>query len=361
MSDWKRSYLCLCKSDDVAGVGQCLYKNSRQRSIVAGRKSTQVGLTDLPILDICLAARKRRATRAQVQILVLHDDQGQAWAKHADQFGGAKWGQTVEICTLERIGHVDVLLALALGFDHVVLQRLSASDLAAIQGQEIELARAMGGLGKLDLFSSQQELQELLAAMPETAGHWPYPKPSIWASRQDTARACAAVLLPCAFAPVPLPVDAPYGSVDLDVLACTMCQSCVWLCPTNALAIGERGSELVFVESSCIQCGMCCSICPEDALQLVPRLNPLPTCDEPKILHQADSANCKSCGVPFAVKSMMDRVLARIWGEENVHASEEVQSLIQLCKNCQDQQTRSRSKRSILAEVRRHSEPQRGR
>jgi len=246
--------------------------------------------------------------------------------------------QTVEICALDRIGHVDLLLALAMGFDHVLLQKLPAPDTMAIQHQEVELARAMGGNGRLDLFGSVQRLAEILQDLPKITGPWQFEAPVVAANRRATAQACAAALLPSALAPVPLPADAPYGAVQLDASACTMCQSCVWLCPTDALSIGEQKSELIFVESSCIQCGMCRSICPEDALQLKPRLDPLPRADARKILHKAEPFHCTSCGEPFAAKSMMDRLLARIWGGRGVQASDEVMQLIPLCSACRIQE-----------------------
>jgi len=298
----------------------------------------QVGWAELPLLSICQTALKRRKTAAQTQILILHDTMGEMAVSQAEDADCTARVHTVEVCALDRIGHVDVLLALAMGFDHVLLQKLVAPDTMAIQHQETEMVRAMGGNGRLDLFGSVHRLAEILQALPEITGSWRHETAVVVASRRATARACAAVLLPTALAPVPLPADAPYGTVQLDASACTMCQSCVWLCPTDALSISEQKSELLFVESSCIQCGMCRSICPEDALQLKPRLDPFARADTRKVLHKAEPFHCTSCGEPFAVKSMMDRLLARIWGGRGVQASEEVLQLIPLCSACRAQE-----------------------
>ncbi len=47
---------------------------------------------------------------------------------------------------------------------------------------------------------------------------------------------------------------------------CTLCMSCVSVCPTRALhAIGDRPG-LLFVEQDCIQCGMCEKACPEKVI-----------------------------------------------------------------------------------------------
>ncbi len=338
MSDWKRSGLCLCRSVDVAGCGHCLRASKRKWTNVVDLYQPQVGRAELPLLSICQAALERRKTAAQTHILILHDTMGEMAVSQAEDSDCTARVHTVEVCALDRIGHVDVLLALAMGFDHVLLQKLVAPETMAIQHQEVEMARAMGGNGRLDLFGSVHRLAEILQALPEITGPWRHDFPVVAASRRATARSCAAVLLPTALAPVPLPADAPYGTVQLDESACTMCQSCVWLCPTDALSIGEHKSELLFVESSCIQCGMCRSICPEDALQLMPRLDPLPRADARKVLHKAEPFHCTSCGEPFVAKSMMDRLLARIWGGRGVQASEEVLQLIALCSACQTQE-----------------------
>jgi len=284
-------------------------------------------------------ALERRRRGPQTQVLILHNAGAQLDFGQAGWVGNAANVHAVEICALERIGHVDLLLALAMGFDRIVLQQLSAPERAELQQQEIELTRAMGGKDQLDLFASSSGFQQILAAVPETSGHWSRAHPGIAENRRACARACASVLLPVAHQPLNLPVDAPYGTVQLNASACTMCQSCVWLCPTDALAIDDHKNELVFVESSCIQCGMCQSICPENALQLVPRIDPHPRAGMQKALHQAETFDCTSCGKPFAVKSMMERLLARIWGERGVQAADDVEPPNKMCRSCRIRKT----------------------
>ncbi len=359
MSNWNRSGLCLCRTVEMAGSGCCLHASKHKRTNVVDLYRPQVGRAELPLLPTCQTALERRKTASQTQVLILHDSMGEMAVSQAEDSGSAARVHTVEVCALDRIGHVDLLLALAMGFDHVLLQKLPAPDTMAIQHQEVELARAMGGNGRLDLFGSVHRLAEILLALPEITGPWRHETPVVAANRRATARACAAVLLPTVLAPVPLPADAPYGTVQLDASACTMCQSCVWLCPTDALSIGEQKSELVFVESSCIQCGMCRSICPEDALQLKSRLDLLPRADARKILHKAEPFHCTSCGEPFAVKSMMDRLLARIWGGRGVQASDEVLQLIPLCRACRTQEIQKPRHRRQPVSVQMQSEVRR--
>src|SRR5690606_24940819 len=72
---------------------------------------------------------------------------------------------------------------------------------------------------------------------------------------------------------VALPATAPFGSVDVDLDACTLCLSCVSACPTGALSDSEERPALYFAESSCVQCGLCASTCPEDAITLSPQID----------------------------------------------------------------------------------------
>ena len=70
---------------------------------------------------------------------------------------------------------------------------------------------------------------------------------------------------------VALPRGAAFGQVRVDGAACTLCMSCVAVCPTSALREGQGLPQLNFVERSCVQCGMCEKACPEEAVALETR------------------------------------------------------------------------------------------
>src|SRR5690606_26732116 len=58
---------------------------------------------------------------------------------------------------------------------------------------------------------------------------------------------------PAPVATVPLPADAPFGGLAVDVEGCTLCLSCVTACPTGALTHGQERPALHFSESACVQ------------------------------------------------------------------------------------------------------------
>src|SRR5262249_56589915 len=61
---------------------------------------------------------------------------------------------------------------------------------------------------------------------------------------------------------VALPEGAPFGKVDVRIDGCTLCLSCVSVCPTGALADDPERPMLRFTEDACVQCGLCRATCP---------------------------------------------------------------------------------------------------
>ena len=115
-------------------------------------------------------------------------------------------------------------------------------------------------------------------------------------------------------APAALPAGAPFGDVDVDRNACTLCHACVNLCPTSAL-VAERSPvpKLLFIEANCVQCGLCEVGCPEQAITLRPRIaaNPVER-NAARLLHEDELASCTSCGAPFIGRTLLASSLARI-------------------------------------------------
>ena len=54
-----------------------------------------------------------------------------------------------------------------------------------------------------------------------------------------------------------LPPAAPFGTVEADRDACTLCMACVSVCPASALQAGGDEPRLSFIEMNCVQCGLC--------------------------------------------------------------------------------------------------------
>ena len=133
---------------------------------------------------------------------------------------------------------------------------------------------------------------------------------------------------------LPLPQGAPFGTIEINGEACTLCLGCTSICPVHALQAGNDVPKLLFNEANCVQCGMCASACPENAISLETRL--IADADlrgRPVTLHEEPPFCCVSCGKPFATNSMINRVLAKL--EDNwMFQNERARRRLMMCDDC---------------------------
>ncbi|MEF1173101.1 4Fe-4S dicluster domain-containing protein [Vibrio sinaloensis] len=131
-----------------------------------------------------------------------------------------------------------------------------------------------------------------------------------------------------------LPANAPFGSVSCESKDCTLCMSCVAVCPTRALHTDGTSPSLQFVEQDCVQCGLCEKACPENALSLTPRMNwDSQTRQNAVVLHEEKAAECIRCHKPFAPQSMIDMLQNKLRGHS--HFSDEAAiNRIAMCEDC---------------------------
>jgi ferredoxin len=131
-----------------------------------------------------------------------------------------------------------------------------------------------------------------------------------------------------------LPAGAPFGQIKVDAGACTLCMSCVAVCPTSALREGQGLPQLNFVERACIQCGTCEKACPEDAISLDTRfLYDDKARGTQRLLHEEQPACCISCGKPFATQSML-KVMAKKLEDHWMFQSEADRRRLEMCDDC---------------------------
>jgi ferredoxin len=133
---------------------------------------------------------------------------------------------------------------------------------------------------------------------------------------------------------IALPADAPFGDVRVNADKCTLCMSCVAVCPTSALKAGGQLPTLSFREWNCVQCGLCDNACPEDAIDLRARfLTDHKLRDARRVLHEEEAVHCISCGEPLATRSMLDNLARKLQGNP-MFQSEEAFRRLQMCGDC---------------------------
>lgn len=265
--------------------------------------------------------------------LLVHDAHGAEMIRLSARHGR---GLPADVIPLELpvtgvFGHAEMVAALAAGFASVSILPGPAADRTALEAQ-IVLARAIGGetgITLLDLDDPDALSERLFGETPPAPLATPV-RPV--GTRRQITRQAARALHPDAET-LPLPADAPYGVVLVDADACTLCLSCVSLCPSGALGDNPDVPQLRFQEDACLQCGLCAHVCPEDAIAYEPRLDLTEAALSQRILNEEEPFACIECGALFGVKSAIEKITEKLAGHA-MFAGEDKLRMIQMCDDC---------------------------
>ncbi|NOQ93834.1 MAG: 4Fe-4S dicluster domain-containing protein [Methylophaga sp.] len=124
-----------------------------------------------------------------------------------------------------------------------------------------------------------------------------------------------------------------FGKIKVNTKTCTLCHSCVSVCPVGAVLDGVDQPQLNFIEDLCVQCGLCETACPEDAIGLVPRyLFDREQARKVTLLHEEAVFNCISCDKPFATKKMIDTMMDKLKGHSMFQGA--ALDRLKMCEDC---------------------------
>ncbi len=281
-----------------------------------------------------LAATWRKLSTDAPRLLVHDASHGAEMIRLSARYGKGLPADVIplEMQALASFGHAEALSALACGFASVTLLLSPETERDGLALQ-VGLANALSGGGRVSQAEPAEPdgLEEVLyrdAPAPLTD------QPILpLGSRRQITRLAAKALNP-EEAVIALPAGAPYGSVNLDRESCTLCLSCVSLCPSGALKENPDRPQLRFQEDACLQCGICTNICPESALTLTPRLNLGDSALQPVILKEEEPFHCVECGKPFGVRSTVERLTEKLAGKHAMFQNDTAARLIQMCDDC---------------------------
>ena len=283
-----------------------------------------------------LASTYRKAGGRDPRLLVHDADHGREMIALAARFGRGLPADVIplEIDALSGFGHAEMLAALATGFGTVDVLLSPRTEPEVLEGQAA-LAEAVtqGRVRLLDVSDPDALCATLYDAIPVAV-----PATTIlpMGSRRQIARLSAKALHAKAEV-IALPEGAPYGAVLVDTAACTLCLSCVSLCPSGALGENPDMPQLRFQEDACLQCGLCSNICPEQAITLVPQLNLTDAALSEVVLHEEEPFACIECGTLFGVKSTVERITEKLVGKHAMFATSQAAKMIQMCEGCRIQ------------------------
>lgn len=231
-------------------------------------------------------------------------------------------------------GHAEALGALASGFAGVDVLVSPTTEREALD-REIILANALSDtprVGLIDVADPDALSEHLFAG--DVPVNPVAPVLPMGDRRQITRLAAKALHGGAEDAVLPLPDTAPYGAVLVNTDSCTLCLSCVSLCPSGALTDNPDKPQLKFQEDACLQCGLCATICPEDAIALEPRFNLGDEALREVVKNEEEPAACIECGALFGVKSTIDKIVEKLEGKHHMFANSDAARMIRMCDNC---------------------------
>ena len=281
-----------------------------------------------------LASTYRGAGGNAPRLLVHDRDFGGEMISLAARYGRGLPADVIpfEVEALAAFGHAEMLAALAVGFAQADMLLGPRTEREAVDA-ETALAIAIAGADQIRLLEPQkpevlsESLYDQKVIAPSSSNILPM------GTRRQVARLAAKALLPNEEF-VSLPDGAPYGAVVVDTDACTLCLSCVSLCPSGALGDNPDLPQLRFQEDACLQCGLCKNICPERAITLEPQLNLSDTALSQAILYEEEPFACIECGALFGAKSTIEKITEKLAGKHSMFATSDAARLIQMCDKC---------------------------
>ena len=282
-----------------------------------------------------LATTYRGAGGKAPRLLVHDASHGREMISLSARYGKGLPGDVIpfEIDALAGFGHAEMLGALATGFSEVALLLSPTTERDALD-RDVPLARAIAGEDRVTVIdlADPDQLSELLYDFRAKTPALTDPVLPI-GSRRQVARVAAKALRPEEDT-IDLPEGAPYGAILVDTDACTLCLSCVSLCPSGALGDNPDKPQLRFQEDACLQCGLCATICPEDAIALKPQLNLTDEAFTQTVLNEEEPFACVECGTLFGSSSTISRIMDKLAGSHPMFATSDQARMIQMCENC---------------------------
>lgn len=233
----------------------------------------------------------------------------------------------VPVPCLRYVSEADVLGAFRLGAAGVALLGCASCPHGARQPLLVRLetcATVLDAFGvgreRLALITADGDPGEplaRLAALAETVG----PPPLSWSGPLGTTehRAVVADTLAALHAAtgrdpgrVPADPDAAFGYPEVRAEGCTLCRSCVNVCPTHAFRLVEATHTLELRHVSCVACGLCAQACPERVITLRRELPLARASLEWTPVVQDELVGCSRCGKPYINRRALEAVEARV-------------------------------------------------
>jgi ferredoxin len=129
---------------------------------------------------------------------------------------------------------------------------------------------------------------------------------------------------------------APFAFPDVQVTGCTVCRSCVNVCPTHAFRYDEQRETLELRQVACVDCGLCAAACPESVITLRPETFLSHKALDYQVVVQDETLRCIKCAKPFGNRRVIDVIEAKVLGMANLldTFAGSRRNLLRMCPTC---------------------------
>jgi heterodisulfide reductase subunit A-like polyferredoxin/coenzyme F420-reducing hydrogenase delta subunit len=124
----------------------------------------------------------------------------------------------------------------------------------------------------------------------------------------------------------------PFAWAEVRAEGCTMCRSCVNICPVHAFKLDDDKHTLEFRYMSCVACGMCEKACPENVITLRRDLILEKAAFAYQVKVQDEMVGCLQCGKEYINKRALAAIQAKVGTMEAF--LEGRADLLLMCPNC---------------------------
>ncbi len=256
----------------------------------------------------------------------------------------------VPMACLRHVAEADVLAAFRLGAAGVALLGCDSCP----HGEREHLFDRLGlartileafGLGGDRIHLITGEPRDMVEAVERFARALP-PSPVPWdgrdggagGKREVIAEAIRAFIAATGREPgrTPVPPAASFAHPDVRVGGCTVCRSCVNVCPTHAFRYRDATQTFELRQIACVNCGLCATACPESVITLKPEMFLDRGALEYQVLVQDETLRCSKCGTPFGSRRAVEVIEARVLGMADLldTFAGARRDLLRMCPNC---------------------------
>jgi ferredoxin len=259
----------------------------------------------------------------------------------------------VEVPCLRYTSPANILAAFRMGAAGVALLGCAECPHGERELLQRNLATTRGILGAFGLGEDRlqliavpaQETGSALAALDQMAGqlhpspiHFPGRHFHAKEPRDALAEAVETFITQLGTEPgtVAIGPDQTFAMAEVRADGCTLCRSCVNVCPTHAFRFDETNQALTFRHISCIDCGLCEQACPESVITLTKTLQLNRAALEDVTRVQDVMVACTKCGKPFINRKALEAVeakLAKVPSLTGVFAGDR-KALLRMCPDC---------------------------